>query len=257
MLANTPQLILSICYMVYNGLYTRMLAEVEWASFSTSYQSLRVTTKKGQQRSTYRLQLPYRWSVPLLVVSLLLHWLYSNTLYVSLYEGGFLMAPLKVLSLQQHTDDRVSGYSWSWPYGASARVEGLQYSTISILIALVTTIAFAFMPLLVARRTLPGNMVIAGGNSAVISAACHSVSARADPSSMSLTAAQKSSTGVMEPSDHHLRAMATGLLKWGDVSTGPPDGGRGPSGDPEVGHLGFGSANEDVGEPIEGRWYSG
>jgi len=94
MLANTPQLILSICYMVYNGLYTRMLAEFEWASFSTSYQPLRVTNKKGQQRSTYRLQLPYRWSVPLLVVSLLLHWLYSNVLYVSLYEGGFLMAAL-------------------------------------------------------------------------------------------------------------------------------------------------------------------
>lgn len=85
--ANAPQLILSICYLAYNGLFTRMLSEFEWSSFSVRYASLRVTHKKGQQRSTYRLQLPYRWSIPLLAVSILLHWLYSNCIYVGIYEG--------------------------------------------------------------------------------------------------------------------------------------------------------------------------
>jgi len=87
-MANTPQLILSLCYLVYNGLYTRMIAEFEWASFSTQYKSLRVSIPRGgRQRSTYRLQLPYRYSVPLIIISVLLHWLYSNCIYLGIYES--------------------------------------------------------------------------------------------------------------------------------------------------------------------------
>ncbi|RSL89626.1 hypothetical protein CDV31_015843 [Fusarium ambrosium] len=85
--ANLPQLILSLCYMVYNSLFTRMLAEFEWFNYSVRFRALRVTDPRGQQNSTYRLQLPYRWSVPLLTVSTLLHWVYSNCIYVSNYDG--------------------------------------------------------------------------------------------------------------------------------------------------------------------------
>ena len=88
MLANTPHLILSLCYLVYSGLFTRIRAEIEWASYSTKYAPLRVTHNKGEQKSTYRLQLPYRWSIPLIVVSALLHWLFSNCFYVIHYEGN-------------------------------------------------------------------------------------------------------------------------------------------------------------------------
>jgi hypothetical protein len=93
LLANTPQIILSVCYLAYNGLITRMVAEFEWASFGTEYKPLRVSVKKGLQKSSYRLQLPYRWSIPLILVSLLLHWLYSNAIYVSIYEGT--LGPVK------------------------------------------------------------------------------------------------------------------------------------------------------------------
>lgn len=75
--------------MAYNGLFTRVLAEFEWASFSVRYKPLRVSEKRGQQRSSYRLQLPYRWSIPLIAISIILHWLYSNAIYVSIYEGTF------------------------------------------------------------------------------------------------------------------------------------------------------------------------
>lgn len=85
-LANTPQLVLSICYLAYSGLLTRMWVEFEWSSYSVDFKTLRVTRPRGQQRSTYRLQLPYRWSIPLLGISALLHWVYSNCLYVSKYE---------------------------------------------------------------------------------------------------------------------------------------------------------------------------
>jgi hypothetical protein len=86
MISNTPQLLLSICYMALNGLITRMLAELEWASYGIGFKALRVTNPRGGQRSTYRLQLPYRWSIPLLAVSSILHWVYSNCFYLSNYE---------------------------------------------------------------------------------------------------------------------------------------------------------------------------
>jgi hypothetical protein len=85
-IANIPQLLLSICYMALNGLVTRMMTEYEWNRYSTDFRSLRVTSPVGQQRSTYRLQLPYRWSIPILFISVLLHWVYSNCIYVSNYN---------------------------------------------------------------------------------------------------------------------------------------------------------------------------
>lgn len=86
--ANWPQMILSISYFFYNGLFTRLCVEKEWKSYSMKYQSLRVTSPNGEQRSTYRLQLPYRYSIPLICISITLHWVVSNVLYVFVYEGG-------------------------------------------------------------------------------------------------------------------------------------------------------------------------
>jgi hypothetical protein len=71
LLANGPQLILSLCYFSYNTFFTRLAVEMEWNSFSLKYQPLRVSYPMGEQISRYRLQLPYRYSVPLLVLSIL------------------------------------------------------------------------------------------------------------------------------------------------------------------------------------------
>jgi hypothetical protein len=82
LLANLPQIILSFCYLAYNSLFTRMLAAREWAQMSTGYKPLRVTDPKGTQISTFRLQLPYSYAVPLLGLSIVLHWLLSNSIYM-------------------------------------------------------------------------------------------------------------------------------------------------------------------------------
>ena len=37
---------------------------------------------RGLQRSTYRLQLPYKYGLPLLLLSALLHWLVSQSLFL-------------------------------------------------------------------------------------------------------------------------------------------------------------------------------
>ncbi|KAF6842726.1 hypothetical protein CMUS01_02787 [Colletotrichum musicola] len=85
--ANTPQIWLSLCYYVYNALLTRLEMSWEWSLFAVRYCSLRVTKPKGQQISTHRLQLPYKFSIPSMTFSILTHWLLSNALFVIISRG--------------------------------------------------------------------------------------------------------------------------------------------------------------------------
>jgi hypothetical protein len=91
LLANTPQLILSFLYMMYNGLYTCMHLAHEYGGYATDRKSLRVTTPRGTQRSTYWLQLPYSYGVPLILASAVLHWFISQSIFlarVSVWKDG-------------------------------------------------------------------------------------------------------------------------------------------------------------------------
>lgn len=69
LLANLPQILLSLAYVAYNGLFTSMLLAKEWQSFSMYRQPLRVSKPEGSQISTRWLSLPYRYSIPLLASS--------------------------------------------------------------------------------------------------------------------------------------------------------------------------------------------
>jgi hypothetical protein len=82
---NLTQLEVSIAYLCINGILTRMHVEREWAALGREFKTLRVSHPKGAQRSTYRLQLPYRWSIPIMVFSGVLHWLVSNCIYQQSY----------------------------------------------------------------------------------------------------------------------------------------------------------------------------
>ena len=85
-LANCPQLILSLLYFAYNSLWTCMLLVEEWAGYFKERKPLRVTSPTGQQRSTYRLQLPYRYGIPLMVISAVLHWLVSQSIFLVVFD---------------------------------------------------------------------------------------------------------------------------------------------------------------------------
>jgi hypothetical protein len=91
MLANLPQVILSFLYLMYNGLYTSMHLAHEYGGYATARKALRVTTPRGTQRSTYWLQLPYTYGVPLILASATLHWLISQSIFlarVSVWTNG-------------------------------------------------------------------------------------------------------------------------------------------------------------------------
>ncbi|KAI1036985.1 hypothetical protein LB505_011409 [Fusarium chuoi] len=235
MVANTPQLILSICYLAYNGLFTRMLAEFEWSKYSVAFRSLRVTEPRGSQNATYRLQLPYRFSIPLIIISIGLHWVYSNCIYVSNYEA----------------------YAPGYPYNRTVTV-GLQFSSKAILVGLLTSIGVAITPLFLAFAKLPGVMVIAGANSAVISAACHYPSTKLKSlscatSKMSMRSNEYDSMSARLIGDEEveeLRDVSRRKIKWGRMSMGKSD-------ESSVGHLGFGTEELDIEKPVEGEYYSG
>lgn len=88
LMVNTPQLTLSFCYFFLNSFLTRIQVEQEWASYSRFYKPLRVSDPKGQQISNYRLQLPYKYSIPFISISIILHWTLSNTIFLTIIEGG-------------------------------------------------------------------------------------------------------------------------------------------------------------------------
>ena len=68
---------------MYNSLYTSMLVADEWRDFARQRKTIRVTSPAGKQRSSYFLQLPYAYAVPLMVFSGLMHWLVSQSLFLA------------------------------------------------------------------------------------------------------------------------------------------------------------------------------
>lgn len=81
-LANLPQAILSVFHFLINRLCTSVCFAREWNSYATNRKGLRVTSPIGDQRSTYFLQLPLRWAVPFALMSGILHWLLSQSLFL-------------------------------------------------------------------------------------------------------------------------------------------------------------------------------
>ncbi|ETS81315.1 hypothetical protein PFICI_06317 [Pestalotiopsis fici W106-1] len=156
---NSPQLMLSFCYVLYNNLFTKMQMGREWAALSRSYKGLRVSDPRGHQYATYRLQLPYRYSIALIIGSMILHWMLSNTFYIVIVQGDYFN-PIKSISIH---DDSV-GPERSIAFG---------YSSTTLLVCLVIFIASILVPIVVALSRLPGNTTVVGSESLAISAACH------------------------------------------------------------------------------------
>ncbi|KAK9418971.1 putative DUF6536 domain-containing protein [Seiridium unicorne] len=153
LLANTPQLIVSCIYFTYNAVSTSMLQALEWTDYAHDRKPLRVSFPVGEQRSTYRLQMPYRYGVPLMVLIGTIHWLVSQCIFLiraRVYDpDGVEMTDLSIATCGY------SGYAM----------------VVAIAVSFVAVLPLVFVGIF--RRFKPG-MTLVGSNSAAISAACHS-----------------------------------------------------------------------------------
>lgn len=153
LLANTPQAILSFLYLTYNGLFSCMLLMKEWSDFAHERKSLRVTLPIGRQRSSYWLQLPYTYGIPLLVMSGTLHWLVSQSIF---------LARVRVLD---HEGEEVQ----------DASISTCGYSCIAIITVIILGSIMVLLGILNGFRRYKAGMPLIGSCSAAISAACHAM----------------------------------------------------------------------------------
>jgi hypothetical protein len=176
----------------------------------------------------------------------------------------------------------VLGFTWVEPYKSTIS-RGLQYSTVTILISFVISLAVAAGPIGLAFFKLPGRMILAQNSSAVISAACHcipvasnDVSHEYDIPLLGMTKSRMQSSLGSE--EEMLQNMAVGRLRWGVVSrhqkslpenprtfseypgsqTEYAGGGRLEYfGEGNPGHLAFRSLEQEVTDVVEGSLYAG
>lgn len=132
-----------------------MVMAKEWSEFAHSRKPLRVTSPFGQQRLTYWLSLPYRFAIPLLVASMLLHWLTSQAIFL---------------------DRRiVQQVWWGEPYEDNdvGSVSTVGYSPSAVLACLILGLIMVLALIGMGFRKYKAGIPLAASCSAAISAACH------------------------------------------------------------------------------------
>ena len=151
LIANTPQMIFSFLYLNLNGLLTTMWLAEEWSGFATQRKALRTSRPRGLQRRTHFLQLPYKISIPLMVLSGLLHWLISQSLFLAI----------------------VAEYDLKGNLESPVSIASCGYSPIAMIITIVLGVLLVIATIGLGQRKYNGSIPLAGSCSLAISAACH------------------------------------------------------------------------------------
>ncbi len=151
LVANSPQLLASATYFLYNQIITSMVLTSECNDFAIHRKALRVSKPVGRQRSTYYLQLPYRYAVPLMVISCLLHWLISQSFF-------FVNLTIFGINGEPHPERNVLACGWS---------------PIAIVFTLIVGGVMLIGIFILGFRKYSLEMQIMRSNSLKISAACH------------------------------------------------------------------------------------
>ena len=152
LIANTPQVILSFLYLTLNGLVTSMFVGREWSSYALHRKALRVSKPAGPQRRTYFLQLPYRIAVPLIVLSSLLHWLVSQSIFLAV----------------------VSTYNPDGVLASAIAVVTCGFSPMAMIFCIIAGAVLVSIVVAMGYFKFDSAMPLAGSCSMAISAACHS-----------------------------------------------------------------------------------
>lgn len=163
-MANSPQVIASMLYFLYNGLFTTLSLATEWDTYARHRKGLRVSSSPmGAQRTAYFLQLPYRYSLPLLTTSGVLHWLISQSIFL--------------VFLEMYRDwVTESGTGGGTGIDGGVPVMGTTtcgWSPAGVISGIVIGIAMIIILVISGSRRLGSCMPVAGSCSAAIAAACH------------------------------------------------------------------------------------
>jgi hypothetical protein len=192
-LANVPQLLFSFAYLNINTICTSMAGAEEWNSLATARKHLRVTNPVGEQRSTYFLQLPYRWSLPLVAIGGFLHWTLSQ---------AFFLVRIDYFN----RDGARNGGQFACGFSALSLI-----TFVAISMALLLVIG------VVGFRKMLMHMPIAGSCSLAISAACHPPPEETDPQ---LKRIKWGVTKAKEGEDHPHCSLSSGPVtdpKYGEI----------------------------------------
>ena len=140
----------------------------EWNRYGFRRHGLRVSGRpRAAQRMTYFLQLPYRYALPVMALSGVLHWLVSQSIFL--------------VAINRYDRDGTPVHSSYYTYGSSSYAKSpLQgeyltcgYSPVAILaVCLVGMVLVLSLIAQGARRFAPG-IPLAGTCSGAIAAACH------------------------------------------------------------------------------------
>jgi hypothetical protein len=164
-LANMPQIALALLYLVLNTLMTSMLVSYEWAQYSIKRAGLRVSqpVRGSSQRRTFWLQLPFKYSIPMGIISILLHWTVSSSLFVA----------------------RVDLVRNSSGEPSPDAINMLGFSVIALICVMLLLALLLLVVNFIGWRKLPSSMPVVSTCSIGIAAACHSLnedgSRRIDP----------------------------------------------------------------------------
>jgi hypothetical protein len=152
LLANLPQPFLSFLYLTYNTLLTSMFLSQEWDRFGKQRKPLRVSSRPiGLQRTTRFLQLPFRYAIPLLSLSGLLHWLVSQSIFLV----------------------NIEAYDYFGNHTPDGDIVSLGYSPATILGGIILVFSWMLFSIGLGFCRFKTSIPVAGSCSAAISAACH------------------------------------------------------------------------------------
>ncbi|KAJ5113732.1 hypothetical protein N7456_002266 [Penicillium angulare] len=209
LIANFPQLVFSPIYFSFNSILSSMTLAAEWSSYANERKGLRVSSNpQNAQRSNYFLSIPYRYGIPLMIVSALLHWLISQSIF---------LVGVETWGSDGKRDKESDIMTCGW------------FST-GILSTIIVGSGFLLGISGLSLRRFKSGMPIAGSCSLAIAAACHP---RFDPNLQHENGARERNTDV--ESEDEDEDMALLPVQWGAVIVNGP-----------LGHCSFTSRHVDT-----------
>ena len=154
-IANLPQLLISMAYVAFTGWLTAMLVSVEVSRFLTERNGLRVSIPQGAQRSTRWLSVPFKYSVPFAIMIVILHWTMAESIFL-----------VKLDYFDIYGTPKTEG-------SGSAYIQTFGWSPAATLIHLVVVVLLIIVSLYLTGKKFPLGAPIIPTSSIAISAACH------------------------------------------------------------------------------------